>query len=98
MPLSDTPWELGKCAYKLIQYMACGLPVVASAVGANKVVVNKNTGILVNNNDDWYNALTYYIAHFEKRKEHGYNGRKEVENSYCTEKQNEKYLNLFKYI
>ncbi|MDX2505427.1 MAG: hypothetical protein QNL62_13260 [Gammaproteobacteria bacterium] len=30
MPLADTPWERGKCGYKFIQYMACGLPVVAS--------------------------------------------------------------------
>ena len=35
MPLTDSDWERGKCGYKLIQYMACGLPVVASAVGAN---------------------------------------------------------------
>ena len=30
MPLLDGPFERGKCGYKLIQYMACGLPVVAS--------------------------------------------------------------------
>ena len=35
MPLEDSPWERGKCGYKLIQYLACGVPVVASPVGVN---------------------------------------------------------------
>src|SRR5690606_8740055 len=41
MPLSDTPWEKGKCSYKLIQYMACGLPVIASPIGMNKEVIKE---------------------------------------------------------
>src|SRR5689334_2476517 len=39
MPLSDLPFERGKCGYKLIQYMACGKPVVATPVGANSSIV-----------------------------------------------------------
>src|SRR5262249_43818333 len=39
MPLRDTPWERGKCAYKLLQVMAAGKPVIASPVGANRQVV-----------------------------------------------------------
>src|SRR5690606_16069608 len=40
MPLLDSPWERGKCGYKLIQYMACGLPVVASPIGVNTEIVS----------------------------------------------------------
>ncbi len=39
MPLPNAPWERGKCGYKLIQYMSCGMPVVASAVGVNADIV-----------------------------------------------------------
>ena len=41
MPLFETKWEKGKCGYKLIQYMASGLPVIASNFGFNKKVVDK---------------------------------------------------------
>ena len=48
MPLEDSPWECGKCGYKLIQYMACGLPVVASPVGVNRQIVEHGAnGFLV---------------------------------------------------
>jgi glycosyltransferase involved in cell wall biosynthesis len=58
MPLRDTPWERGKCAYKLIQYMASELPTVASAVGANcEVVIDGETGFLVSTENQWVERL-----------------------------------------
>jgi glycosyltransferase involved in cell wall biosynthesis len=58
MPLSDDPWSRGKCGFKLIQYMAAGLPCIASAVGANKeIIVNGETGFLVKTNAEWLLAL-----------------------------------------
>jgi glycosyltransferase involved in cell wall biosynthesis len=57
MPLPDDEWARGKCAFKLIQYMACGVPVVASRVGANVDVVTSECGFLVSNDDEWLAAL-----------------------------------------
>ncbi|MGE0734280.1 MAG: glycosyltransferase [Alphaproteobacteria bacterium] len=59
MPLLDGPWERGKCSYKIIQYMAAGLPAVASPVGGNRqVVVDGTTGFLAADRDAWVAALT----------------------------------------
>lgn len=58
MPLPDTPWERGKCGYKLVQYMASGLPVVASAVGANPgIVAHGVDGFLASDDAGWLAAL-----------------------------------------
>jgi glycosyltransferase involved in cell wall biosynthesis len=97
MPLIDTPWEQGKCAYKLIQYMGCGIPVVASAVGMNnKVVKHDYSGFLVKSETEWFNYLEKYTIDSNLRKEHGENGREIVENKYCLQKQLHKYLEIFK--
>jgi glycosyltransferase involved in cell wall biosynthesis len=79
MPLENTPWELGKCAYKLIQYMGCGLPVVASAVGMNKVVIDEGiNGFLVRAEEEWMDKLNQLIGDSSLRKQLGEMGRKKV--------------------
>lgn len=58
MPLTDDAWTRGKCSFKLLQYMAAGLPTVASPVGTNvDVVADGETGYLARTADDWYTAL-----------------------------------------
>ena len=58
MPLHDTPWERGKCAYKLLQVMAAAKPVIASPVGANcQVVEHGVNGFLAASTDEWVDAL-----------------------------------------
>ena len=59
MPLRDSLFERGKCGYKLIQYMACGLPVVASPVGVNStIVLQGESGYLASTTDEWVTYLT----------------------------------------
>jgi len=57
MPLPDDGWARGKCAFKLIQYMACAVPVIASAVGANVDVVKAECGLLASSHREWTDAL-----------------------------------------
>lgn len=57
-PMTDDAWTRGKCALKILQYMAAALPVIASPVGANKeVVVHSQTGLLAGDDDQWVAAL-----------------------------------------
>jgi glycosyltransferase involved in cell wall biosynthesis len=84
MPLSDSPWERGKCAFKLIQYMSCGLPVIASPIGANCAVVEQGVnGFLANSTEDWVKALTALQGDLALRERMGKAGRLKVEAQYC---------------
>lgn len=84
MPLDDTLWERGKCAYKLIQVMAAGKPVIASPVGANRQVVQHGVnGFLADTTDEWADALRK-LADPELRRRMGEEARKTVAEGYST--------------
>lgn len=58
MPLEDTEQNRGKCAFKAIEYMACGVATVCSAVGENfHLIEDGRTGLLARTPDDWYEKL-----------------------------------------
>jgi len=83
MPLDDTPWSRGKCGYKLIQYMACGLPVVASPVGVNTDIVEHGVnGFLASNETEWRQALSTLLQDSDLRRRMGAAGRRKVETQY----------------
>lgn len=83
MPLRDSLWERGKCGYKLIQYMACGLPVVASPVGVNTEIVEHGVnGFLVKDVDEWVEALAALIADPATQESMGLAGRAKTERHY----------------
>jgi len=78
MPLPDDDWTRGKCAFKLIQYMACALPVIASPVGANLDVVDDNCGLFAATPQEWVEALRTLRDQPNKRAEMGRVGRERV--------------------
>ena len=83
MPVVDEPWAWGKCGLKLIQYMACGLPVVASPVGVNRQIVEPGVnGFLADTPEEWVNALTTLRDQPTLAAEMGRAGRRKVEERY----------------
>jgi glycosyltransferase involved in cell wall biosynthesis len=87
MPLPDTPWTKGKCGYKLIQYMACGIPVVASKVGANIDIVEQGeNGFLVATPWEWADAIERIVLDSRLREKMGKSGRRRVETKYNIDK------------
>lgn len=99
MPLMDDAFERGKCGYKLIQYMACGLPVVASPVGINqKIIKHGENGFLASKEDEWIEAITLLIENPKLRKEMGLKGREIAEQEYAVQVTAPKIINLINQI
>ena len=83
MPLTEDKWSRGKCAYKLLQYMAAGLPVVASPVEMNRQVVRDGeNGYLATTEAEWIAALTDLCDNPALRQRLGRAGRQLVEAEY----------------
>jgi glycosyltransferase involved in cell wall biosynthesis len=83
MPLADNSWTRGKCAFKLLQYLAAGIPVVASPVGMNgEVLAEAAVGYAANTNDDWTSALISLLTDPDGARTMGANGRRLVERRY----------------
>jgi len=95
MPLSDDEWARGKCAFKLLQYMAASLPCVASPVGANtEAVIEGVSGFHAKHLEDWERALELLINSPELRSRLGAGGRAHVEDRYCMRAYQKRYLDL----
>jgi len=72
MPLTDDPWSRGKGGYKILQYMAMGIPTVASPVGVNRDLVEHGvTGFLADTSDEWVTALERLATDASLRRQMG---------------------------
>lgn len=83
MPLPDTEWTRGKCALKLIMYMAVGIPAVISPVGVGKEILDQHeVGLAARSPNDWYEALTILLNDRKVAAQLGANGRKVAEEQF----------------
>jgi glycosyltransferase involved in cell wall biosynthesis len=96
MPLPNTPWEPGKCGLKIVQYMALGIPPVASGVGVNPEIMRHGIdGFICNTDHEWQQALSTLLHDHELRSEMGRNARTRVEERYSIQAHVEELAAIF---
>ena len=82
-PLADDEWSKGKCGFKAIEFMACGVPVIAEAVGVNRTIVEDGTnGFLASTEDEWVDKLSRLLSDAALRRRFAAAGRRTVEDGY----------------
>jgi len=83
-PLPDRPWARGKCAFKMLQYMAAAVPVVASPVGMNAQVLHMaRVGTAAADDDAWFEALVELHGDGALRRSMGAEGRALAEREFA---------------
>jgi L-malate glycosyltransferase len=96
-PLPNDEWVLGKSGLKAIQYMALGIPTVATAVGANfRVIEDGVSGFLVRTDDEWFLALTQLIENPLMRRKIGFAARARIEERFSVDANANTYLKIFR--
>ncbi len=83
MPMPDSPWTKGKCAFKLLLYMSKGIPTICSPVGMNlEVVKDGENGFFASSPQEWMEKIETLIRDPALRKEMGMKGRKTVKTKF----------------
>ncbi|GAB3197949.1 glycosyltransferase involved in cell wall biosynthesis [Pontibacter aydingkolensis] len=96
MPLPDTEWAKGKCAFKALQYMALGVPVVVSGVGENQnAVPDGKAGYTCYTNQEWFASLEKLLLNTSLRTQMGEAGRKWISEKYSLRVHQLTFLQLF---
>jgi glycosyltransferase involved in cell wall biosynthesis len=96
MPLIDTMHSKGKCAFKMIQYMSCGVPVVSSCLPMNKDILEKDDCgyCLTNYQNVWLLSFDKLYKDKKLRMQLGMNGRKIVEKTFSSKVYAKNYVKL----
>jgi glycosyltransferase involved in cell wall biosynthesis len=96
-PLPDEEWVYGKSGLKALQYMALGVPTIATAIGSNfRIIENGINGYLVNTDQEWINCIKELAGNESKRRQIGQNGVKVVEDYFSVHANKKKYLSVLR--
>ena len=99
MPLTDDIWARGKCGFKVVQYLATGVPAVAAPVGINSdLVVDGDTGFKAENQDDWVRGLSRLYEDRGLIEKMGLSGRRLVESKFSLQAVAPRYLQVLRKI
>jgi len=94
-PLPDEQWVYGKSGLKALQYMAAGIPTVASAIGTNfRIIENGQTGFIASNKEEWLLYLKQLIYNEDLRKKIGHAGAALVEEKFSINANKDTYLKI----
>ena len=97
MPLPDNEWTRGKCSFKMLQYMAAGLPVVVSPVGMNNDILAKGQiGFAASTSQQWYEALETLYKNRQLQLNMGNTARRVVEQDFSAIKVADALAGIFK--
>jgi glycosyltransferase involved in cell wall biosynthesis len=92
-PLTDEDWVLGKSGLKALQYMALGIPTVATRIGANtRIIRDGENGFLVNDPHEWKEAIRRLAADPGLRKRVGVEGTQTVIERFSVRANQQTYL------
>jgi len=95
MPLDDTPWTRAKCAFKALQYMALGIPTIASPVGMNRDVIEEGVnGFLATSPSDWAERLRGLLDNPDLCSRFAEKGRRTVVEQYSLERISSRLISL----
>lgn len=96
MPLPDDVWARGKCGFKALQYMALGIPTLASPVGVNSTIIQHGVnGFLCSTASEWVESLNLLIGDPALQKKIGEAGRQTVEKYYSVVSNSANFFSLF---
>jgi glycosyltransferase involved in cell wall biosynthesis len=96
-PLIPSDWALGKGGLKTLQYMSIGIPSISTNFGtATKIVTNKENGFLVNNDEEWLDAIENLVNNKSLRDNLGRSAREHVINNYSIDALSKLYLDVLK--
>jgi glycosyltransferase involved in cell wall biosynthesis len=85
-PLPDDDWSKGKCGFKAIQFMACGVPVLSAAVGVNREIIQDGVnGYLASSQDEWIAKLERLLGDAGLRRRFAEAGRRTIAERYSLE-------------
>jgi glycosyltransferase involved in cell wall biosynthesis len=97
MPLPDDAWTRGKGGYKLLQYMAVGVPAVTSPVGINRTLVEDGVdGFLATSEEEWTDRLCRLIEDADLRQRMGVAGRRKMERGYALSASASRFIEILK--
>ncbi|MBI4648175.1 MAG: glycosyltransferase family 4 protein [Bacteroidia bacterium] len=95
MPLPDNQWTKGKCGFKVLQYMALGIPAVVSPVGVNNEIITQGqNGFFASSEHDWVEKISFLVESEELRQKLGKGGYDTVVTKYSINVNKEIFLDI----